>query len=289
MRKIIMTGLIIVPLVAFGENSEQLNVLSENQLIPVDINTEGKLKAFFDFKKSNIAPFFHPKKINTDASKIEALKGTWNLAFKIEEKAYTEKLEIDLSIDNKGEIIGIGENSNADFLVCFYNPELFSILDSDYQCGASTTLSSGEIFYENFSLKFSGNSITGGYYGIGKTIPEANSVQKLKLYPITGYRQYPQPIKNAEYDSITKILDIQDVQVGTQHYQVTLQSNGNDLFSLKSAQPLITSVSSIPAKYENSKLTLFIPKVKAFGTYYQVEFKNIGNNVFQLNKVNNYY
>lgn len=290
--KIVFTSLTIIPLLAFGGTTEQaqaLQLLLENQSIPISSNTDGKLKAFFDVKKNNIASPIYPKKINTDVSKMEDLKGTWNLAFKIGEKAYTEKLDIDLAINSKGEFIGIGENRNLLFLVCIYDPELYSKFDSDYQCGATATLNSGEKLYTTFSFKFSGNSITSGYYGIGETLAEAVQVQVDRLYPITGSRENPQSVKNAEYDEIKKVLNIQDVQIGSQHYQVTLQSAGNDEFSLKSAQLLNAATTNRPAQYDNADLTLFIPKVKAFGNYYQVQFKNIGNYAFKMYQVENYY
>lgn len=290
MRKTIMTGLIILPFLAFGENGEQLSARPENQSIPVEINTERKVKELFYFKKNNINSQFYSKKINTDASKIEALKGIWVLSYKIGDKSLTDKLIVNQIITADDGDIGasgeyyLGQSAVKDVLVCFYDPEVLSILNSDYVCTTDFTSSAGVTWYQSFGFKFSGDTVTGGYYGFGRTLSDVIDMQNLRKYPITGYRQASKLVENSNYDTNTQILGIEDVQVGTLHYQVTLQSTANNVFTLKSAQLLKAPLSSVPAQYNESDLILSVPKVKVLGTYYQVILKNMGNYVFQLTK-----
>lgn len=92
---------------------------------------------------------------------------------------------------------------------------------------------------------------------------------------------------NASYDMCTQGVTIQDVQVQNQHFQVQLQGQGNNQFALKmnSVKLLGAPQHNQPAQYNDGTKLLNLPKVQAFGKYYQVNLKNMGNFVFNLDSI----
>lgn len=130
---------------------------------------------------------------NIDPAKIEALKGTWHLSYKIGNGTFSDKLVISDTVTQNSKTVGLGLVSPSDKLVCNYDPTAYANLNSDYLC-AGESISGAVTYIDLFSFRFSGHNVTSGYYslGSGKTQTEAHNdaFQSLqyKFISLTGYR-----------------------------------------------------------------------------------------------------
>ncbi len=104
-----------------------------------------------------------------------------------------------------------------------------------------------------------------------------------KIFERLGYA-LPQ-IENAVYDGKTDILNIQDVVVGREHYQIQLQLLDAQWFRLISYRLLEAKTQLQPATYNEISLLLDIPKIPFFGFKLKAQFVNQGNDLFYLKKV----
>lgn len=201
----IFLGLCLFPLLTLSDDTDQLSETELKTLSLLSSNSQEKIsptdldKLFSEinyvYKNSIISP--KAITINRDASKVEALYGTWIVSYNIGSSIYTDKLVIDsiYTADN-GEIFARGlQYSNqigqGDLMLCKYDPTVFLIIDSYYSCVA------GSAIIETYSFKFSNNTISSGFYGIGFDSSGAANSALLRNKPITGYRiasSVPQPV-----------------------------------------------------------------------------------------------
>jgi hypothetical protein len=272
LRKLIMTALMAAPVLGFS-----------GDIAPYEAAMGNAITAF----RANRASLWpHAKANNNDPAKIEALKGAWIVSYKVGATNHTDQLVINET--SQSETLGTygtglyypNQASDGTYLLCSYDPELWGSLDGDYFC-----LAKNGVNLDVFTLRFSKDTITAGYFGTGTDTTSTGNSLASKASALSGFRQnLPSGTENAVYDSTSQVLSIQDVQAGNDHYQVELTGSGNYRFNLKSATPLATPASNAPAQYDLTTLTLSVPRVKALGTYYKVTLKNTGNFVFQLDK-----
>lgn len=139
----------------------------------------------------------------------------------------------------------------------------------------------------NGALKLSGNVFMTDTWAALLAIPPGIKVGEVRLIPAGDNNPTPVPVPNlavATYNDSTKVVNIPDVQVGNQHYQVALQLQANNLFGLKTADLLSSAASAEPAVYDLANNRLTIPKVQVFEKNYQAVLTNTGNFVFRLDQ-----
>ena len=83
------------------------------------------------------------------------------------------------------------------------------------------------------------------------------------------------------YDHHAGILNLNDVQVGDQHYRAQLQSQTANTLTLISLQP-DKSRYATPAQYDEVTGILEIPSVFINGKYFRATLRNLGANGFQV-------
>lgn len=85
------------------------------------------------------------------------------------------------------------------------------------------------------------------------------------------------------YNDLSRTLQINDVQYGSKHYQAELTHPAGDFtFSIKAVQELNAQSVQQPEQLNPDSLELTLNKVSAFGRFYKVVLKHLGNFVFQL-------
>lgn len=286
MRNIIMILLITAPFLCFADDSQLYQILT---------NIITALKAQRPLQQ------LHAKSNNDDPNKINILKGSWQISYKLLYEQI-DKLVIN-EVKNFEELgyVGTGlyypgaghysypnELSDGIRVVCLYDPELYRDLGGDYACVVpnKVIIGNSKFNYIVFIFNFSDDTITSGHYGIGVDTIAALGIIDFKLFPLKGFRQpLPNVTDNAEYDVTSKILTIQDTQVGNEHYQVSLKKLDDNRFNLNSATVLTTSAATASAQYNLSTQILSVPKINVQGIYYKADLKNIGNFTFQINSV----
>jgi hypothetical protein len=249
MKKLTVAILAILPTIATALDMPEtdlkaLSLLPESQATS---NNSATLKSGLQdtlgaIRHNSGSAGVQPKSLNTDPSKIEALKGTYSLSYSIATSRYTDKIVIDqVYTDTDGEIMGKGlyysnQTGSGELVYCTYDPVLWGSLDADYMC------LTGNIVYQTFAFRFSGNTITGGYYGIGFDAESAATSLMSKNKPITGIRaaagstSTPTPTTTKdEYVPLTGKLTLPNVKVGAENYSAILIYEGNNLFRLQSA------------------------------------------------------
>ncbi len=88
----------------------------------------------------------------------------------------------------------------------------------------------------------------------------------------------------AVFNLNTKTLDIRDVQVQDQHFQVQMQLEDNTHLRLKALQPQ-TKQSGQASEYDVVSGELSIPTMSADQHYYQVRMRNMGSFQFEVEQV----
>jgi hypothetical protein len=222
---------------------ELKSLLSEKQVTNGEYLSGALQEAIETVRNNNPGGIYAKTIVNTDPSKINALKGTWTLTYAIGDVSYTDKLVIDQNYTSttNGEIMGKGlyymnNNGSGELVLCGYDPSVWGSVNADYACMI------GSAIYQIFAFKFSGNVVTGGYYGIGTSSSSVVSSLMLKNKPLTGTRvatsvPTPTPVSVPvdEYDTSTGKLILPNVKVGKDQYSAVLINQGNDLFKIQSS------------------------------------------------------
>lgn len=151
------------------------------------------------------------KRTQKSKQDFEALFGTWVLSYNYENIAYSSKLELtDYKVREDGTegVSGkfyLDENATGEDLGCIIPDEILNNqVGTDYQCGTVVPP------YRMFSLKFSGDSITKGFFAIGDTVTEVANNLSSNSVPVTGVRDsgdLPAPSGEVRFDDANKIFD----------------------------------------------------------------------------------
>jgi hypothetical protein len=230
-KNIIAAGLLLIPALGFAQgDAAAIKALEKQAAASNDAALTNLLNNTEDAIAAN-NPSSRYAKINTNASKIDAIKGTWIITYKIDTVIYTDKLVITGSKTSNGDITAsaviyedLGDAGIA--TVCSYDPVKYSAIESDYLC-----VNTNETYVHNYSFKFSGDTITGGFYGIGLDSDAATASILLKNIPIKGYRE----LSAAEYNTTTGLLNLPQVNVGNDVYSAVLKNKGAFVFTLESS------------------------------------------------------
>jgi len=152
----------------------------------------------------------------------------------------------------------------------------------------------------DFTIKDASNQEGGTdgayYFGLTLSETEANSdtpIASSAPIGIVFIRGLPEPHEpvieaaadineDSAFNAANNILNLNDVQIGTLHYQVQLEFTDNH-FVLKDYQTLPAQLLQQPAVYGGAHLT--IPRVKAGGKYYEAELHNSGDFKFELETI----
>lgn len=120
-----------------------------------------------------------------DTQKLEALRGTWLVSYKINGKSYTDKIVISGDVINKSDypanIKGIVKSNITEAdrpIICYYSAS--SSVPAEYLCNSIeiTILDTSvtNYFYASYSsynFDLSGNTITRGYFSIDSSLTRA--------------------------------------------------------------------------------------------------------------------
>jgi hypothetical protein len=189
MKKIILSVLAILPAIATAQDISESDMkalsaiyASQSQKIDQAEIENGLFAALSSLNKRGSTSM--AKDSSAGQSKIDSLKGTYIVSYTVG-TSYTDKIVIDDAYKSPGgETIGkgnyyFGQSGNGQMILCGCDPSLRGALDSDYMC-----LTSDGIFWQSFTLGFTGSVITGGYYGIGTTIGQTTASLLAKTKPI---------------------------------------------------------------------------------------------------------
>lgn len=149
-------------------------------------------------------------KSSADIAKLEALKGTWLVSYKVSGTQFTDKFVIngmdtsDSSMPLATGTIYVNSSSTNTTLFCAYDASSFAYLNSEYLCMAKNNG-----MYANYFFKISGDAITNGYFGIGQSPEVAIDGAYEKNISITGYREMPNPVigSNTQIDCVLNWLE----------------------------------------------------------------------------------
>lgn len=113
-------------------------------------------------------------------------------------------------------------------------------------------------------------------------LAKANCTLRLCNIPVTALNTgVPEP---AVFNVNAKTLNIRDVQVEGQHYQVQMQLQLNNQFGVQAAQPQAKQTGQA-SQYDPVSGELNIPAVQSDQHYYQVRLRNKGGFQFQVEQV----
>lgn len=217
-----------------------------------DAAVQKSLQVIVDHEQQNT---IHAKsyKPNTDASKIEALKGAWTISYKLSDgTTYTDTLVIEKTVQSSSnnEFYGVGswyldQDKNKKLSAsCSYSPYNWSSLGGDYLCYSDVQFKDGSTATFIVTLSFSGNTITGGFFGDGNNFDSALQNLALKYSPIAGSRSAmpgaspdPKAIAEDVYNANTYELMLPKVKVGNANYSIVMVYQGSGNFTLKSIDP----------------------------------------------------
>ncbi|MEQ1638021.1 MAG: hypothetical protein ABL903_15160 [Methylococcales bacterium] len=115
------------------------------------------------------------------------------------------------------------------------------------------------------------------------TLAKANCTLRLCNIPLTAV-DAGASVAPAVFNVNAKTLNIRDVQVEGQHYQVQMQLQPNNQFGLQTAQPQAKQAGQA-SQYHPATGELSIPTVQADQHYYQVRLRNKGGFQFQVEQV----
>lgn len=237
MKKIIAISLVLLPTLGFTQGDIESSAgaikalekqaAENNYSALTDLLNETK-----DTINANNSSQNRYAKINTNASKIEDIKGTWIISYIIDTINYTDKLVINQTTTLNGDISGVG-TVQEDVVgvnlatVCSYDPSKLVATGGDYIC-----VNKNQTYTHNYSFTLTGNTLS-GFYGLGKSDAEATTSLLKKSVPITAYRE---AAAEADlYDIPTGKVYLRDVVLGNDRYSAILQDTGNFNFVLLSA------------------------------------------------------
>ncbi|MEE9356119.1 MAG: hypothetical protein V3U75_11065 [Methylococcaceae bacterium] len=179
---------------------------------------------------------------------FEPLKGTWTFNFNHNGTEFTSTVNLnEFAITDEGnEGIGgplvINQGESERVIACVkLNATLIDDLGTDFLC------TTPDAPFPIYSFRFSGDTITNGFFTIGDTIMEAsvNIADPAKRSPVTGSRGsgevvtpvVPPPTgSEAIYDDATEELTIPVVNYQGSKYRVILQNQGDFVFTIKEAE-----------------------------------------------------
>lgn len=190
----------IADVLQYGDNSASKDHATLKQLLNETLD---------GMRTDNAAPRVKAKS-SADIAKLEALKGTWLVSYKVDGTQFTDKFVIngmdtsDSSTPLATGTIYINSSSTNTTLFCGYDASSFASLNSEYLCMAKNNG-----MYANYFFKISGDAITSGYFGIGVTTTAVIASVNKKDMPITGYREMPNPVisSNTQVDCILNWLE----------------------------------------------------------------------------------
>ena len=174
---------------------------------------------------------------------LEKIFGTWFFSYTFDGVKHTDKLVInDFFEFEDGEIRATGTlflNNEGDgqVMVCSeLSSDSATFFGSDYDCSAG----SKDTFFHDYVFRISGDSVTNGFYGEGKTTMDVSRSSTSKNHSITGSRgsEPPPETSEANFNENSNELVIPVVNYRGSKYRVILQNNGDFLFSIKDAQPV---------------------------------------------------
>lgn len=286
---ILFGGMLLLPALALSESAD--DVRQQQEALPA--TNEGVL-----MEQLPPSPTGRPSKItkvNSEPSKIEALKGTWDIFYTEDQTKHQDKLVINKIETKDGTLVGTGEllispgiPTGYSYiskmpLVCSDAPAANSKLNGRYLCAGTfsywinvtpyITNTMGRTYLYYFD--FSDNNITVGYLAKGaydlKPSAYNEALNDLPLIAFSGYHNSPSLLEIYNLDSGELVLP--RVGVSGQEYSVTLANDGNNLFWLKSYRP-IPSSSSMPnpieavTQYNSQTGYLTVPQVQVGNTDY---------------------
>jgi hypothetical protein len=142
---------------------------------------------YFDEEVADMEQSTKSKPLPKGRSEMEKILGTWSLSFRLGKDTYTDQLMIDeLFTTNKGEVEARGESlvvggtEKGDLRCLELPPSLAKPLESDYTCVANSAP-----FVHLYSFRISGDTVTSGFYGLGKTLENASNSLASKTIPLT--------------------------------------------------------------------------------------------------------
>ncbi|MEE9356120.1 MAG: hypothetical protein V3U75_11070 [Methylococcaceae bacterium] len=298
MKIILGLSFLMLPVSGFSKDAsyEVLSLLPEKQALKTAkrkslenlqrLATE--IKSPINVSKEESFPYYMPK----SKESIEALMGNWVVTYTIKDTTYTEKFVInEFYTTENGQVKGSGlyysdPAKEGEIVLCGdLPPDLSAFYNTEYDCLSITTIDGADLF-RIFNFKFSGDTITQGYFALGNTIEEASSIIVSKEFPLTGSRvstSANQP--NAIYNEDTGKLNLSRVSYAGASYPVTLTNQGDFVFKLQEvgsgAQETIPPDVS-DTTYDDASGELFIPSLEYENANYRVILQNQGDFVFTI-------
>ena len=298
MKIILGISFLMLPVSGFSKDVSYgtLNLLPEKQALKTAkrkslenlqrLATE--IKSPIDVSKEKLFPYSMPK----SKESIEALMGNWVVTYTIKDTTYTENFVInEFYTSEDGEILGSGlyPTKEGEIVLCGdLPPDLSAFYNTEYDCFSISTIDGADLF-RTFNFKFSGDTITQGYFALGNTIEETSSIIVSKEIPLTGNRvstSANQP--NATYNGDTGKLNLPRVSYAGTNYPVTLINQGDFVFKLQEvgsgAQETIPPGAS-DSTYDDASGELIIPSLEYENANYRVILQNQGDFVFTIMEV----
>ncbi len=209
-------------------------------------------------------------KINYDQSKVDAIKGTWIVSYTIKTKSYTDKIVLDTNYtasDGEKYVIGL-LYTNQQFpvtnIICGFSP-VFNSIGADYFCITA------DYYKEAYAFRFSGNTITNGYYAVATDTTTLATYIGLKAIPITGYRIDTNP-QNTEYRSDYDQIKWPKYQNDTFYCIDIVDQNDNVYPGLRAIKCGENNYDFSPINYVRDVMHLTLPKGLTF--WWKVWSKN---------------